>query len=171
MRAYGGGMSDEVPKREDPIYQAQAILARRDHTEHEVRTKLGRKGFIEQQVDEAVAWLKRHKLLNDERFAQVFVESTLIMKPVGPRWFIHKLRQKGVRAEFIEPAVYGVIDDAKEAELAMEAGQAWRRRQGERPLDRRDRDRLMRFLVSRGFSYEAAVAVVDVDSSTSSETT
>src|SRR5688572_26232861 len=86
----GGG------KRSDPLYQAQAILSRRDHAEAEVRGKLKQKGFAEPQIEGAVAWLKQHRLLNDEAFARMYVENTLRFKPTGPRLLTQKLKQRGV---------------------------------------------------------------------------
>ena len=144
--------------RTNPIYQAQDILARRDHSEYEVRTKMARKGFEPQQIDEAVAWLKENKLLNDELFAQKFVRHTLLMKPVGPRYLIQKLQQKRVAAEAIEPAVYEEITDEREEELVQAAAEQWKRSH-QRHAD--DRNRLQRFLISRGFSFEVVQGVLD----------
>lgn len=152
-------MSDmeKVKKRENPRYQAQDILSRRDHSEFEVRQKLRRKGFTVEQVDDTIAWLTEHRLLNDERFAALFVDNTLRFKAVGPRWLVLKLQQKGIHPDLIEPAVYGVIDDKREHELAEQAAVSWRRRRGDSAASR---DKLIRFLVSRGFSYEVAMDVV-----------
>jgi len=114
-------------KRQDPWYQAQAILARRDHSEYEVRQKLSRRGFPPEQVDEAVAKLKEYRMLSDENFAAAFVASQLAQRPVGPFFLIHQLRKKGVAAEVIEPAVLAAAGGEHEEPLAREAAAAWRR--------------------------------------------
>ena len=149
----------------NPIYQAQAILARRDHSEHEVRTKLAKKGFLPEQIDEGVTWLKDRKLLDDEAFARRYVESTLRLKQVGPAWLILKLKEKRIAEEMIEPAVFGVLDPAKEEELAREAATRWRKSHSRKPSEVGDdyayRNRLQRFLVSRGFSFDIVQIVLD----------
>lgn len=145
-------------KRQDPVYQAQDILARRDHSEYEVRVKLGRKGFSPQQIDDTITKLTQAKLLDDEKFAIKFVANTLQFKKVGPRWLIHKLQEKRVATEIIEPAVYQFFDDTKEERLATEAAEAWCKSHARYA---RDPERLTRFLISRGFSYEAATKAID----------
>lgn len=136
-------------KRTDPIYQAQDILSRRDHAEFEVRQKLKRKGFTPAQVEEAVAWLYTHRLLDDRAFARRFVESTLLMKPVGPRYLQFKLKQKGVASSIIDEAISAALAERSEAEILQEAIEKWRR---SHPRYQHDRERLTRYLVARGFS-------------------
>ena len=143
--------------RRDPWYQAQEILSHRDHSAHELRVKLQRRGFKAADIDEVMNKLTRLHLIDDEKFAALVVAETLRFKPVGPRWLINKLQQKGIAHEFIEPAVYDVIDDAKEIELARAAADSWRR---SHPRHATDQQRVIRFLVSRGFSYEAAATVI-----------
>ena len=149
---------------ENPIYQAQAILARRDHSEYEVRAKLAKKGFLPEQIDEGVNWLKSRKLLDDEAFAKRYVESTLRLKQVGPAWLILKLKEKHIAEHMIEPAVFGVLDPAKEEALAREAANRWRTSHKRKPAEVDDeyryRNRLQRFLVSRGFSFDVVQAVL-----------
>ncbi|MCH8748258.1 regulatory protein RecX [Patescibacteria group bacterium] len=140
-----------LSKRQDPIYQAQEILSRRDHSEREVRIKLAKKGFSADQVDEAITWLYQRKLLDDAKFAQLYVTNTLRFKAVGPRWLINQLQQKGIAVEQIEPAIFEALDDAAELKLAHQAARQW---QKTHQKYQHDRTRLARHLYSRGFSPE-----------------
>ena len=142
-------------KRTDPLYQAQDILSRRDHTEAEVRQKLRRKGFTEQQTGFAIAWLHHHKLLNDKLFAERYVASTLRAKAVGRRYLAHKLKEKGVPASLITAVLEENMSADDEHTLAARAAAAWRR---QHPQKRDDQPRLQRFLASRGFSFDAIAA-------------
>ena len=151
-----------IKKSEDAYYQAQAILSRRDHSEHEVRTKLAQKGFAAERIDDVIGKLKQLKLIDDEKFAVMYVTNTLRFKNVGPRWLVHKLKEKRIAPDFIEPAVYGVMDEAKEEEFARAAAAAWRRSHSDKTGDR---ERLTRFLLSRGFSFEVAAHATDIESS------
>lgn len=150
-------VANHSDKRQDIFYQAQAILSRRDHSEYEMRTKLQRKGFPEVKIEAVVDKLLKLQLLDDEKFAALVVAEILRYKPVGRRWLVNKLQQKGIAAEVIEAAVYDAIDDAREMELAREAAASWRKSHARYAADR---GRLTRFLVSRGFSYEVAVRAV-----------
>lgn len=137
-------------KRQDVFYQAQAILSRRDHSVFEVKSKLSRKGFTEEEVAKAVAFLQEQNLLDDTRFARAYAESILASKPVGPRYLRAKLKQKGVEESVIHEVV-GEMGE-REHELARQAAEKWKRIH---PKYAGDKRRLYRFLVSRGFTSPA----------------
>jgi regulatory protein len=139
-------------KKQNPFYQAQAILSRRDHSEAEVTLKLKRKGFSAADIAKTLAWLKNNHLLNDALFARRYIESIVRSKPVGPRWLRHKLRAKGVATSVITSALAELLPPEREKELAQAAVARWQRTH---PDTAQDPQRLMRFLMSRGFSFQA----------------
>lgn len=139
-------------KKDNSIYQAQAILARRDHSESEVRTKLKRKGFAGAEIEQAVTWLYANKLLNDTEFVRKYAESILLYKPVGPRWLQAKLRQRGVAGPTIGSGLEKIYSQYPEDSLAAQAADSWRRMH---PKRADDKAALWRFLASRGFSAES----------------
>lgn len=140
-----------MKKRDNPIYQVQAILSRRDHSVSEVRRKLKTKRFSPEQIDEAITWAQAQQLLNDESFAQKYIESVMRSKAVGRRWLQYKLHEKGVSASIIEQTLAQSYSPELEQAKAGEATQSWQR---QHPGKAGDRDKLMRFLLSRGFGSE-----------------
>lgn len=144
-------ITKDLSKKDNPIYQAQAILARRDHSEYEVRAKLARKGFDHQQVEEGIEFLKERKLLDDEKFARVYIENALRFKPVGPRLLTLQLQRKGVADQYIEPVLMELLTDDKEEQLARASADKWLQTRG--PA-RASRSRLQRYLIMRGFNFD-----------------
>lgn len=148
----------------DPRYAMQAILSRRDHATAELKIKLGRQGYSSEQVEEAIEWGRQKRLINDQRFAQNYITSLLRQKPVGRRWLVAKLRQKGVPAGVVKDALDQQLDRAQETKLAREAAATWHKRH---PQYESDTVRLARFLQARGFSFEVIRSTVanstDVD--------
>lgn len=143
-------------KRTDPFYQAQDILSRRDHTEFELRAKLKKKGFSPDKINSVVTWLQDRRLLDDQKFTERYIINTLQTKSVGPRWIAQKLRQKGIAPEVTEASLGAYLAFDRQAELAIQAANSWRRRH---PQYKDDKQRLQRFLLSRGFSFEAISSV------------
>lgn len=146
-------------KRTDPIYQAQAILAIRDHSVAEITLKLKRKGFKQADITTALTWLEQHKLLNDTRFAERYVASLVRSKPVGPRWLHAKLREKGVEPGLIAATMAKLYSKELEQELAKQAAEAFTRRSpayrpGRVSGGGTDPQKLFRFLLARGFSAD-----------------
>lgn len=134
-------------KRTDPIYQAQAILAIRDHSMAEITLKLKKKGFAHPDIKDALVWLEQHKLINDQEFAERYIEGMIRSKPVGPRWLQAKLRQKGITPDVISATLARHCSPDRERELAKEATAAF-------ILRSPDPARLYRFLLTRGFSAD-----------------
>ena len=144
-------------KRTDPDYQAQAILSRRDHSIFEVQTKMRRKGFTAAQIRSAITKLKKLRLLDDHAFARKYVKETLHFKAVGPRWLVRGLKQKGIGESIIKEALAKNLTPAREQELINQAAAKWRRLH---PQYSSDRQRLTRFLISRGFTAPAISSVL-----------
>ena len=98
-------MSAEAAKKQFSLLwaKATAALARREHSEHELRKKLKRHGD-DGQIDELISALLRDDLLSDERFAHMLVRSRF-NKGVGPVRIEHELGQHQIRLEWIEQAM------------------------------------------------------------------
>lgn len=149
-------------KRTDPYWAAQDILSRRDHSEAQVRQKMRRKGFSLLDINRVIEQLYTNKLLDDRQFASRYVENLLERKAVGPRYVAAKLKQKGITSALISEAIeYGFEDLHREEELVARAAREWQRLH---PQRKDDRVRLVRFLLSRGFSSGAAYRYVGRDS-------
>lgn len=146
-----------MKKKDNPIYQAQAILAIRDHAEGEVRKKLAHKRFSADQIEAAIAWLYEQKLLNDAEFARRYAHSIVAIKPVGPRWLVAKLKQRGLGETHITSAIADVFTQHTEEKLAADAVARWRRMH---PSVDNAREKLYRHLASRGFSPDAIASVI-----------
>ena len=128
------------------------LLARREHSEHELRGKLSKRGHEASDIGEAVNQLAERGLLSDQRFAEAFLRSRL-ERGQGPLKIRAQLRERGVGSALID-AVLGEaeIDWDRRAEAARN------RRFGEPPPGGRDDlARQARFLRGRGFS-ESQVA-------------
>ena len=154
-----------LPKRTNPYYVAQDILSRRDHSEFELRTKMRRKRFSLSQIDDAVAKLKKLNLINDQKFAAMFVANTLLFKPVGPKYLSYKLKQKGITSSLIGTALAEAFPPGREAELARQAATVWRRTHYPKNTDRieikKHEQRLTRLLATRGFSFATIQSVIN----------
>lgn len=92
---------------------AMNALARREHSEHELRQKLKRKtasaGLNEALIDEVIEALLRDDLLSDERFAHMLCRSRF-NKGVGPVRLEHELEQHCIPGEWAEAALAEYAD-------------------------------------------------------------
>ena len=133
--------------------RALRLLARREHSRAELERKLRAHATSEDDLESLLEDLLRRKLLSDERYAESRVHS--LSRKFGAARIAHELRAKGLDK--------GLADQVSKAARATEverAREVWRRKFRVAPSTREERARQMRFLQSRGFSFDAIRAVV-----------
>lgn len=138
------------PKRSLKM-RAAAALARREYTRKALREKLIRgleEGETEVDVDEALNDMERWGYLSDERFAKVRARNKASI--FGDRRIREELRREGVAQETARIA----MDEIAEPEN-VRCYRLWKRRFGEFPADRKEREKQIRYLLYRGFSMSS----------------
>lgn len=93
---------------------AVSLLARRDHSEKELRDKLILKGY-KKGADEAIEKLKAGGYVDDERFAMLFARELHCLKKYGRKRIEQELFRKGIDRDIISE----VLDETQfdESEL------------------------------------------------------
>lgn len=138
------------PPRDDAYTRALRRLARRDHSELEIRQALRREGFAEEAVDETILRLRRQRYLDDAGFAARLARSRLAHSGLGRNRVRLELRRKGVRRATVEAGLEEALGEVSEAEvLDALARRFWRSRAADDPASRIRK--LWMFLVRRGF--------------------
>jgi regulatory protein len=158
----------EVTLLERARARALRLLAARPRTEAQIRDRLGRDGLGE-AADETLAWLRRLGYLDDAAYARGRARSLLAPGRLGPRLAERRLAAAGIPPDearrAVEEALRGAAPQAEggwRAELELCRALAARRLRGRAPadLDERERARLARFLLGRGFSGSAVARAV-----------
>lgn len=136
--------------------RALALLGYRERSVAELRRLLLADGYRAATVEATVGRLSDLQLVDDSRFAAMWVRSRRA-SGYGPSRIRRELREKGVSDDVIADAnaAYDSCEDAVDDVAAARAvlGSA-------RPTDRKHRERLIRKLVTRGFSFGVAVEAV-----------
>ena len=109
-------------------YALQKALSRGDKTVAAMRVWLTKKGHEATLIETALMHAQADDLLNDERFAQRFVECCL-RKGHGPGMIKEKLRAKGAEFDTITTALTNVSE-----EQWRSSAHQWAKRQGLWPI-------------------------------------
>lgn len=146
-----GSLLDNADNKQipSPRHKAMDLLARREHSVAELRTKLRVREYPEADIELAIESLVRDSLLSDDRFAAAFVSSR-VRKGQGPVRIRGELRQRGVADHLIEAHLAAA--DVDWLALAREVRN--RKFGSESAADFREQARQSRFLQHRGFSSE-----------------
>lgn len=138
------------PKRSLKM-RAAAALARREYTRKALREKLLRgleEGETEADVNEALNDMERWGYLSDERFAKVRARNKASI--LGDRRIREELRREGVAQETAKLAMNEIAEPEN-----VRCYRLWKRRFGELPADRKEREKQIRYLLYRGFSMSS----------------
>ena len=141
----------------EAAYQkALHFLDYRPRSTAEVRRSLEKHGFEPEVIEAVIQRLGRSGLVNDEQFAQTWVENRSEFRPRGRRALSMELRQKGLDDESIETALAELDEDSLAYQAALKQA---RKLQG---LPKPDfRRRLAGFLMRRGFDYGVIEPVLE----------
>ena len=120
----------------------------------QVREYLKKQGFNEQSVNIALNKLLDYGYLNDQYFAESSAKS--LSKQKGKNFIKNSLKQKGVSDEEINVAMQS-ISEQSELETCLEVTRKWLKGKAI-PLDISSKQKLYRFLIARGFSFDTIKA-------------
>lgn len=141
--------------KERALQQALLYLSYRARSESEVRKNLKKHEIPESVIEETLERLRRDGLVNDDQFAQAWVENRSTFRPRSRLMMAMELRQKGLDDEAMQSALEEVDDEA----LAYEAAQ--KRAPRFKDLEWIEfRKKLSEFLARRGFPYPVVASTV-----------
>ncbi len=126
--------------------KAMELLLYKPRTEKELRDRLAEKAYPEEEIEEALRYVKSYGYLNDEAYAEQYVSIHSAAK--GKNALRMELRKKGIDAEQIEAAVSGIEEEEEEVIyrlLLKKAGDP-------HETDEKEYRRLFGFCARRGFS-------------------
>ncbi len=147
---------EAADQRRRAMDYAVRLLSYRQRGVHELRDRLGRKGIDRVAVEATIKRLKELGYLDDTAFARSWTETRLAASPRSSRLLASELRLKGIAPQVASDATSEVSDE----EAAYRAASV--RLRSLKALEYKPfRERLGRFLTSRGFDYGVARETID----------
>jgi regulatory protein len=135
-----------------------AYLNRRDRTVSEVRLQLERKGISPELTEAAIQTLSEQALLDDARFAHLFVSDKRELEQWGNERIMRGLLARGIDRDLAATALGGEATDESEEDGELQRALALlRRRFPQPPRDRRERERALGVLLRKGYESELAL--------------
>lgn len=136
--------------KNDALSIALHFLKFRPRTVFEVEEKLKSKKISENEIKKVISVLKREKLLDDKKFATMWVENRNHLKPTGSYLLKLELKKLGVAENIIETT----LSDQDEEELAQKAIESKSR------YRQADFSKQAAFLQRRGFSINVIMRIL-----------
>ena len=130
---------------------ARRLFNVRPRSESELKSRLFQKGFGRAAVTSVVSSLRRNNIIDDRKFAKLWVESRMRTNPKGRILLRKELAQKGISAEVIDEVLTG--NKETEEGLAREIAQQKRKRLKNLPKEKA-RKKLFDSLARKGFDFD-----------------
>lgn len=141
-------------QKADVYTKALDFISYKPRTVAETRRKLYEAGYDEPLINETLSRLSESGLLNDERYAEQWVEERQSLSPRSRRSLEYELHRKGIQDHLIQSAVEAV-DDFQSAYRAAE--KRLYRYEGLNKFE--FRNKLGNYLAGKGYSYDVIAEV------------
>ena len=147
-------------QKQTALHCGVGLLARREHSEFELRQKLSTREFDADDIELAIERLLAQDYLSDTRFAQSTCRYR-VNRGYGWRYIANELKQKGVCSTIIQQ-----LQKNCEIDWYLQAELAYNKRFGESRLEnaqatQKEQAKQIRFLHYRGFSTDEIFSVVN----------
>lgn len=129
--------------------RAMHLLEKMDRTKADIRSKLRRNGYPDEAINAAIEYIESYNYLNDERYAYMYVRNYCNSR--SRNRIMQDLYRKGVDKD--------TINDAIESEYSVDEVELIKMYIIKRGYDAdnasmKDRDKMFRFLISKGFPLD-----------------
>lgn len=144
---------DTVEKAKESAYR---LISLRPRSTAEIQQSLKKKGYDPEVIEQVIDRLVELNYLNDESFAQYWVEQRDTFKPRSHMALRQELQQKGISRDIIDEAI-SASDEETAARMAAEK----KARQLTRYQEDEFKKKLGQFLQRRGFRYVLIKEIMD----------
>lgn len=149
-------MADSLSEQE-ALERAFRMLARRPHSEREIRRKLGEKGASDDVIARVLERLRERGYVDDAAFARGWAKGRAGERLWGDRRIAAGLREKGIPAEIIRTTLSGIREEMDEGEALRRCLERKLRGRDPAALELKEKRRLAQSLAGRGFPLDLIV--------------
>lgn len=131
------------------------MLSRREHSAFEIRDKLAKRDFADDEISKAIEELIAGGWLSDERYTEAYIRMRQI-KGFGPIRIAIELHERGVKESIVETYLH-----AGDEIWSQTVGEQYRKKYKNKAIeDYNDKAKRIRFLQYRGFPLDLIYQVV-----------
>lgn len=138
---------------QEALEKAVKYLNVRMRSTYEIHRYLRGKGYQTEDIEEVLALLAKYKYIDDAAYAGAFIRDRLNFNPCGSKKLYAELRKRGISGDIINEALAENMDAEIESEAAIKIAL-------KQHTD--NREKLLRYLLGRGFTYSAAKSAMAV---------
>lgn len=144
---------------DDAYVAGLTLLGRRELSESQLRTRLARRQYTDDEIDGAVRRLFEERALDDRRVALACARTETSVRHRGRLRVVRQIESLGIARDIAREAVSEVFGDIDEPAL-LERALDRKLRHGDDLADRKTVDRVYRYLIAQGFEPSRIRAII-----------
>lgn len=133
------------------------FLGYRMRSRKEVADRLRREELFPSIIDKTLAFLEEYGYIDDEAFARTYISEKKKLRGYGEKRLASELCEKGISREIID----SMRELMREGEDDLADAALRKKLKGEKIADRKEQQRVLAFLLRRGFGYDAALEAIE----------
>lgn len=135
------------------------LLQKKDYTEKQLRDKLQEGLYPLELVDEAIAYVKSYKYLDDDRFARDYI--TYHMEMRSKQRILQDLSQKGINKDQILSIMDEIYEDEESDVETEQIQKLLLKKHFDKEMDYKEKQKLIAFLMRRGYTLDKIRRAMD----------
>ena len=140
--------------------RAMNLLQKKDYTTKQLRDKLDEGLYPKELVDEAIEYVRSYKYLDDERYARDYIAYHMTTR--SKNRIVQDLIKKGINKELLMPVLEEIYsEDSGDVELEQVRALLDKKHYDPEMYDFKEKQKLMAFLVRRGFQMSTIRKAMD----------
>ena len=154
------------PEEYFALQKAMKLCASEERSPFYIRQKFYQWGLSKEQSENLIHYLLEQNFLDEQRFADAFVRGKFNIKGWGKVKIKTELHSRGISSQIINTAFQQLeIESYKDTRKQL-AQKKLKSLKGLSPAEQRPK--LIRYLLSKGYEYEAIIGILDNNSSETS---
>jgi len=142
--------------------EAVNYLAKRIHSEKELRIKLSRKKHKPELINEVVEDLKSRGLVDDYKFSLIFADEKIRLKLWGEKKIKAELIKRGISNDIISGVIEEKFPEEERIQNAIELAEKKIKSLANKKYEKRVlAEKIYSFLASKGYDYQVSRKVVE----------
>ena len=137
--------------------KADRYIGFKMRTEKEVRNKLIEEGYSDEITERVIASMVKYKYIDDFSYAVMYAKDCRKLKKWGPERIKAELYKKGIKPEYIENA----LNESDSEDTAEIIDALLEKRIKNTPIDLKEKQKHINFLLRRGFKYDDIKNVIE----------
>ncbi|MEJ2637838.1 MAG: regulatory protein RecX, partial [Calditrichia bacterium] len=125
--------------------------------------KMREKGYRFPVINRALDEMEKLELVDDVNFTRLFIQNELLLRPVSRLLLVQKLAQRGVSRDISDPLLNELFPPELELEIARKLTRKFLKSNA-RYESKKRREKLIRYLQGKGFTWEHISQVSDFHS-------